>query len=125
MINQHRPALFLTIALAASTFAAAQPHAQEVALSLEQQTALRCSAAFAMVASGQARGEAGMARYPALGARGREYMVRSSARLMDDAGLTREQIAGMLEAEVLALREEGRLDAIMPPCLALLDASGL
>ena len=52
-------------------------------------------------------------------------MVRSSARLMDDAGLTRDQIATMLEAEVLALREQERLAAIMPPCLALLDTSGL
>ena len=125
MINQRRPAQFLSLALASSAFSVVQLNAQDVALSLEQQTALRCSAAFAMVASGQARGETGMARYPALGARGREYMVRSSARLMDDAGLTREQIAVMLEAEVLALREEGRLEAIMPPCLAMLDASGL
>ena len=125
MINQRRPALFLSLALAASVFSVAQLHAQAVALSLEQQTALRCSAAFAMVASGQARGEADMVRYPALGTRGREFMVRSSARLMDDAGLTRDQIATMLEAEVLALREQERLAAIMPPCLALLDASGL
>lgn len=129
MIDQQPAALFLSIAMAASGLvphtAFAQDSAQPVALTLEQQTAVRCSAAFALVANGQANGDSQALRYPALAERGREYMVRSSARLMDEAGISREQVAALLQAEAQALREEGRLDSIMQPCLAVLEASGL
>lgn len=110
---------------------AAPAAAQAPALSLEQQTLLRCSAAFGIVAAEQARGiDSG---YPPLGERGREYFVRASARLMDELGLTREQVAAMLKAEVgrlqgLSLAAEdpaATVDAIMQPCLISLAASGL
>lgn len=92
-------------------------------LTIEQGTAMKCSAAFALVAARQAGG--GGAEWPAMMPRGREFMVRASAQLMDDTGRTREQIAAELTAQARELREPGALAAVMPPCLLLLDASGL
>jgi hypothetical protein len=95
-----------------------------VELSLEQRTALRCSAAFAIVSTAQEQG--GASDYPRLDRRAREFFVRSSARVMDEAGLDREGITALMEAEAQDLvGTPGRIDAVMPACLALLDASGL
>lgn len=116
------PAALALIPLAA--FAQAQlPPAPD--LTIEQRTGLRCSVAFALVAEGQARGDPEMRAYPPLGERGREFFVRTSARIMDETGLSREAVAGLLAAEVESLREDGALDQVMPPCMLLLDASGL
>jgi len=100
---------------------------------LEHRMLLRCSAAFAIVAGRQQRGEAGALAYPALGERGREYFVRASARLMDDLKLSREQVEASLRAEVEGLQkattERGdpaaTIDGVMQPCLSALEASGL
>lgn len=119
---------FLTFAALALASLASAAQAQEPPkpnLTIEQRTALRCSVAFALVAEGQARGDAAMAAYPALGERGREFFVRTSARIMDETGLSRDAVAGLLAAEVESLREEGALDRVMSPCMLLLDASGL
>ena len=118
----HRKLATITIILAASAPVAAQGGFQ---LSLEQQTALRCSAAFAIVADGQARGNSEAVRYPPLGKRGREFFVRASAQLMDETGMDREDVAALLSAEAQKLWDEGRIDDVMPACLLLLDASGL
>ncbi|MBU0669403.1 MAG: hypothetical protein KJ703_11045 [Alphaproteobacteria bacterium] len=96
------------------------------ALSLEQQSGLRCAAAFALVAQAQAAGDTEALEYPALGERGREFFVRTAARLIDETGLDRVGVARMLSAEAARLaQEEGALDRAMPPCLMLLEASGL
>lgn len=96
------------------------------ALSLEQQSGLRCAAAFALVAQAQAAGDAEALAYPALGERGREFFVRTAARLIDETGLDRDGVARLLSAEAARLaQEEGALDRAMPPCLMLLEASGL
>lgn len=100
---------------------------------LEQATLLRCSAAFAIIASDQALGDETALAYPPLGERGKEYFVRSSARLMDELGLTRESLQDLLTAEVVRLREPSgaadrsgpMVDAVMQPCLLSLEASGL
>jgi uncharacterized protein (DUF58 family) len=107
-----------------STPVMAQP--APVPMTLEQQMLLRCSAAFALSAGEQQRGVAGAQAYPALGERGREFFVRSAARLMDALKLTREQIQARLreEAQVLSA-EPARLADVMPPCLSALEASGL
>ena len=94
-------------------------------LDVRQKTALRCSVAFALVAEGQAKGDPAMTDYPPLGERGREFFVRSSAQLMDETGMDREQIAALLASEIEELRAPGALKDVMPPCLLLLDASGL
>jgi hypothetical protein len=100
---------------------------------LEQRMLLRCSAVFAIVAAEQRRGVAAALAYPALGERGREYFVRSSAQLMDDLRLTREQVEASLRAEVEGLHKAsaeapepaGYIDGVMRPCLSALEASGL
>lgn len=86
---------------------------------------LRCSAAFAIVARQQADGRAEAKRYPAMEPRGKEFFVRASAQLMDEAKLTREQVQAALQAEAKDLSAPGKLDAVMPACLLSLDASGL
>lgn len=97
-------------------------------ISLESRTALRCSAAFALVADGQARADKDALAYPALGERGREFFVRTSARIMDDTGMDRDAVAAALMAEAQRLWRgggfTGEIDQIMPACLLMLEASG-
>jgi hypothetical protein len=120
-------------ALLAIALLAVPASAQQPALSLEQKTLLRCSAAFAIVASEQQRGIASALAYPPLAERGREYFVRSSARLMDELQVTREQVELMLRAEVEVLQAGSMaaenpaqyVDQVMQPCLLSLAASGL
>lgn len=112
-----------TLALA---FAIATPGLAQLsnpALNLEQTTALRCSAAFALVAQMQEQGDA--SQYPLLEERGREFFVRSIARVMDETGATREQVVTLMAEQVEGLSDQSELDAAMPPCLLLLEASGL
>lgn len=111
---------------ALAVLAAVPVLAQERApLDVSQRTALRCSVAFALVAEGQAQGDPAMAAYPELGTRGREFFVRNAAQIMDEAGLDRDAVAGLFAGELNELRADGALEAVMPPCLLLLDASGL
>ncbi len=91
-------------------------------LSLEHRMLLRCSAAFALVANRQAIGEADALAFPQLGTRGREFFVRASARVMDEAGLDRAAVAQGLEAEARDLVEHDTLAQVLPVCLALLPA---
>lgn len=102
-------------------------------LSLEQTMQLRCSAAFAIVANEQRRGLASALAYPPLSERGREYFVRSGARLMDDLHLSREQLQAALRAQVEGLQKQSVeaddpaafVQSLMQPCLSALEASGL
>ena len=114
----------LPAALAAIAMAPVVASAQ-ADLSLEQRMGLRCSAAFAIVAHGQSAGNEKTQQYPPLAERGREYFVRVMAQLMDDRGLTREQIAAIVESEAQSLLDNDQIAAIMPSCLATLEASGL
>lgn len=94
-------------------------------LSLEHRMLLRCSAAFAIVANRQAAGDAAALAFPPLAERGGEYFVRSSARVMEEAGLDRAAIAAALAAEARSLAEDDALAQVMPVCLAALDGAGL
>ncbi|MGB3166698.1 MAG: hypothetical protein WBA68_07990 [Alteraurantiacibacter sp.] len=89
-------------------------------LTLEQRMLARCGAAFALVAEGQANGNAEALAYSPMAKRGREFFVQAGARLMDEAGLTREELSAVLSAEAQALWDEDALDAVMPACLPLL-----
>ncbi len=133
-----RPLAFASAALLALVPAAAQAQEGGVTppppqLTLEQATLLRCSAAFAIIASEQERGVTAALAYPPLHERGKEYFVRSGARLMDELGLTRESLQAMLAAEVARLQEQSgsaeqpgpMVDAVMQPCLLSLEASGI
>jgi hypothetical protein len=120
-------------AILAIAVLAAPASAQQPALSLEQKTLLRCSAAFAIIASEQQRGIASALAYPPLAERGREYFVRSSARLVDELQVSREQVGVMLRGEVEVLQAGSAaadnpaqfVDQVMQPCLLSLAASGL
>jgi len=107
-------ALLLMLLAAAPAAAASRP------LAADEQMGLTCSAAFALVAAGQARGDAAMAHYPPMAGRGREFFVRLAAQLMDDTGLDRQAIAAALEARAASLRRTGVAE-VMPACLAALD----
>jgi len=115
------------LALLASLFAAPllaqSPAPEPQPLTLGQAAALKCSAAFARGAALQARGEG--SEWPPLAERGREFFVRTSARIMDETGRSRDFVALELTRESQALAAPGTLAAAMGPCLLLLDASGL
>jgi hypothetical protein len=121
----------IRIAIAAAALLAAPSLAQEAGppqgpakpLSIQQQAALKCSAAFALGAAAQARGDA--TRWPELGLRGREFFVRTSAAIMDETGRSRDQVAAELGEQARVLARDRALAAAMPPCLLLLDASGI
>ena len=110
-------ALLIAAAPALAPIAAA---AQPAQLTLEQRMLLRCSAAFALVSRGQADANAEALAYPPLGNRGREYFVRASATVMQQAGLDRAAISAALSAEAQDLLDNGTLDAVMQVCLPLL-----
>lgn len=103
------------LAVASAALAAPRP------LTPDERMGLTCASAFAMVAAGQARGEAGMTQYPPLAARGREWFVRLAAQLMDDAGLDQAGIRTATEQEAATLRRTG-VAGVMPSCLRTLDA---
>lgn len=92
-------------------------------LTLQQAAALKCSAAFALGAAAQARGEG--RQWPALAERGREFLVRTSAAIMDQTGRSRDRVALELTEQARTLADPAALAAAMGPCLLLLDASGI
>lgn len=111
-------------ALAALVAAPANAAAPEPApLTLQQGAALKCSAAFALGAAAQQRGEG--KQWPDLSVRGREFFVRTSARVMDETGWSRDLVSLRLVQEANALSQPATLALAMPPCLSLLAASGL
>lgn len=115
--------------LIASTLVLAQaapaPDLTGPELSLQQRTSLRCAAAFALVAEGQANGNEAAKAYPAMGQRGKEFFVRASAQVMEETGLSRAQIGALLSQEAQSLWDNDTLTDVMPGCLLLLDASGV
>lgn len=88
--------------------------------SLEHRMLLRCSAAFALAAQGQADGDAGALAWPDLSVRGREFFVRASAQVMDEAGLGRAAIQSRLLDEAGEIVAAGTLAQVMQVCLPLL-----
>ena len=96
-----------------------------VQLTQENAALLRCSAAFALVSFGQANGNEASMRWPALDPRGQEFFVRSMAKLMDDTGLSRDEVSQLASAEAQRLLDEDQVDGVMPACLLMLEASGV
>lgn len=118
----------LTTLLAAALAVQSAPAAaapEPAPLSQENRALLRCAAAFALVAEGQAKGNAAAAKWPPLGARGREFFVRALAQLMDATALDRGGIARLAGAEAKSLSDKGEVDQIMPTCLIMLESSGI
>ncbi|WP_338466969.1 hypothetical protein RXV95_15770 [Novosphingobium sp. ZN18A2] len=121
----------LVLPLPAAAQQAAPPPPDLSKLTLEHRAALKCAAVFAIVASEQQRGVESALEWPPLGWRGKEYFVRTSARVIDEAGLTKEQVRDLLVADVAAFQKQavdshdpdGTVKAAMKPCLTLLDAA--
>lgn len=98
-------------------------------LTEEHKAALRCAAAFAVVATEQARGEKEALGYPPLAYRGKEYFVRVSAQVMEQAGLSRETVRGLLVQDVSEMQQQAaafpepaaELRLVMRPCLDRLE----
>lgn len=104
--------------------------AEPPALTLQQQTNLRCGVAFGLVAGYQDRKDERGDAYPAMEPRGKEFFVRTTARIMEDERFTRDVVTALIGSELAYFdngSEEGyrSIESIMPACLALLDASGI
>ena len=101
------------------------PTASAPVLALEQTAALRCAAAIAVTARLQEAGVEEAKNYPPLGERGREFFVRTVAKLIDDTGLTREVLSDRLAGEAELFLDKDRLWATMPACLLMLETAGV
>jgi hypothetical protein len=98
-------------------------------LPIEQAAAARCAIAFATVGRWQREGDARGQAYPDMEAGGgREFFVQVMAKLMDDAGLTREDVIALVTRGVEEQSGPGgaeRVAALMPPCRMMKSAAGL
>lgn len=119
--------ILATLLSLAALAAEAQPAAAAPvlpSLNLEQETAVRCASAFAIVSAEQAKGS-NRPGWPNLGTRGREFFVRTGARLMDETGATRPAISALFARTAGNLRADAnlpaRLESLRQPCLTLLD----
>ncbi|MEL6529884.1 MAG: hypothetical protein AAFQ27_07970 [Pseudomonadota bacterium] len=115
----------LVAVLLAAQNPSAETPAPAIKLTQENKAAIRCSAAFAMVAHGQSIGNEAAQKWPDLGTRGREFFVVALAQLMDDTGLDRQGVSRLVSAEAQRLWDAGEVDAVMPACLLMLEASGV
>ncbi|NCP14721.1 MAG: hypothetical protein GW858_11250 [Sphingomonadales bacterium] len=115
---------FLAAALALQP-APAPASPEPAPLSQENRALLRCAAAFALVAQGQAAGDPAAKEWPDLSSRGREFFVRALAQLMDATGADRAGIAALANAEAQALSANAEVQKIMPTCLLMLEATKL
>ena len=124
--------LTLSLAAAALCLSAVPLVAQEPApeaalptLNLDQRMLLRCSATFALVAFRQEAGVDWAVALPPMGERGREFFVRTSALLMDEAGIGPDTLDLLLSREAESIVAANQVEAMMPLCLNLLDQTGL
>ena len=100
-------------------------------LTLEQETALHCSAVFAIISREQAQHAPVSETLPHVGARGREYFVVTTAQLIDQTSATHQQVAALFKSRhAQALSGlTGVADpvtaraAMLEPCLVLLAAT--
>lgn len=99
------------------------------ALPLEHAAAARCAVAFATVSRWQKAGDARGSGYPDMeAAGGREFFVRVMAKVMDETGLSREDIISLSASAADDNEREGgaeRVKAMMPACVLMKTAAGL
>lgn len=95
-------------------------------LTADHRAALRCAAAFAIVATAQSSGEA-LPGWPPLTVRGKRYFADTGLAVMKDAGLGREAVRDLIADDVRALQvaadPDAALAALAKPCSARLDAT--
>lgn len=126
------PILILAAALALQ--AAPAPDASPAAITIdtlpiEQAAAARCAIAFATVTRWQKTGDPRGKAYPdAESGGGREFFVQVMAKLMDEAGLTRDDV---VKLSIRGVEDndnsEGktRIAQMMPACELMKSAAGL
>ena len=120
-------ALLLTL----QTATAPAPALTAPTLSQAQRDDLTCAAAFAIIASEQARGVTSALAYPTLVSRGRVYFVTTAERIVTETASSDEGVAVALNGIVEKLQAEaaqsndpaGVVDTVMEPCLKKLDAA--
>lgn len=92
----------------------------------DHRAALRCAAAFAIVATEQASGDA-LDGWPPLAVRGKQFFADTGERVTREAKISREAVRDLIAADVRALQvsadPDAALSALTRPCLARLDAA--
>lgn len=106
---------------------AVTPQAPDLSrLTGDHRAALRCAAAFAIVATAQSGGDA-LPGWPPLSVRGKRYFADTGVVVMKDAGLDRDAVRDLIASEVRAVQTAGdpdaALSALATPCVARLDAA--
>lgn len=114
------------LALVASAPSQAAAPAVAPQITLDHRAALRCSAAFAIVALQQADGDAPQG-WPPLALRGKTFFANTGQQVLADTGLPREAVRDLIAGEVRTLQSakdpDAALAALAQPCVAMLDAS--
>ncbi len=118
-------ALLIAPFAVASSPLAAQTTDPSPALTMEQSGAVKCSAAFAIVSYRQVNGDEQAIQYGQIDERGREFFVRTLAKLSDETGMDRDAVAEIVTDEAQKLLDEDQIDNVMPACLLMLEASGI
>jgi hypothetical protein len=127
------PFLAAALALQAAPAPAQPPAAPSTAsldqLTPEQATAARCAIAFAAVGRWQKADDPRGASYPDMvTGGGREFFVQVMAKLMGEAGLSRDDVIALAArgAEEYDKPEGAQaIAALMPTCQAMKSAAGL
>ena len=117
--------VFLLAALTLAATPAMPAAATPPSLTPPQAAALRCGVVFAMGAKMQADGKPVATNWPPLDQRGREFFVRTAARIMEETGASRDAIQALAAAQLITLRGDGAVAAAVPGCIVLLDAAGV
>lgn len=95
-------------------------------LSEDHRATLRCAAAFAIVATVQAGGDA-LAGWPPLSVRGKRFFADAGVMVMREDGLDRAAVRDLIAGEVRALQSaadpDAALAALAKPCTTRLDAA--
>lgn len=97
-------------------------------LPIEQAAAPRCGVAFAIMEGIQQAGDERAKQWPDIETSGgREFFVQAVGKLMADNGLDEQSVLNLVEREVARLSSDNyeRAHEMMPPCLLMLEASGL
>lgn len=95
-------------------------------LSVEEATAPRCGMAFAIVQGWQEAGDERGNAWPGMKeADAREFFLRAMVRLIDRYSLERSDVTRLVNAEKARHQRDNftSVEAMMPACLILLDAS--
>ncbi|WP_054106968.1 hypothetical protein [Novosphingobium sp. AAP83] len=116
--------LALSSAVTAQTSAPPVPDLSR--LSEDHRAALRCAAAFAIVATVQSGGES-LAGWPPLSVRGKRFFADAGVAVMREAGIDRAAVRDLIAGEVRALQTaaepDAALAALAKPCTVRLDAA--